>query len=165
MKMCVRLSHALLALTVSIVPGQLVRAQDGPAPTAPPSGAFVAQQCVERVQTVTQQTVGAVIVAVHNGVDRIETLDANGAPDGALVAAGAAARERVNDRAQGGRLRVTHLTGHCLQVLEHLDAPPAVRLVVIHAREQAFEVIGNARQSGIGAINAALESALAPAKG
>lgn len=161
MRMCVRLSHALLALAVSIVPSQLARAEGGPGP----NGALVAQQCVERVQTVTQQTVGAVIVAVHNGVDRIETLDSNGAPEGALVAAASTARDRVNDRAQGGRLRLTHLTAHCLQVLDQLGAPPAVRFVVITAREQALEVIGNARLSGIGAINAALESALAPAKG
>ena len=163
MSMCVRMSHALLALVVSVVPASLARSEDSP-PTPPP-GVVIAHECAQQMQEVTQNTFGAIVVATHNGADRIGQLDEAGAPDLALIAAAGNARERVNDRAQAGRQRVNHLSAHCLHALEHIGAPPAVRIIVVNARDHALDVIVTTRQNGIGAINAALAEALSGDKG
>ncbi|MCA9282717.1 MAG: hypothetical protein H6812_01980 [Phycisphaeraceae bacterium] len=166
MSMCVRLSHALLALVISVVPASLAVAENTPpAPPAPPPGVVIAHECAQQMQEVTQQTVGAIVMAAHNGADRIGQLDEGGAPDLALIAAAGNARDRVNDRAQAGRQRVNHLSAHCLHALEHLDVPPPIRMIVINARDHALDVIGTARQNGIVAINAALAEALSGDKG
>jgi hypothetical protein len=142
---------ALAALSLVALPAA---AQDDPDPQQ------IAASCVEAIQNTAERTLGNIQEATGSAIAAIETLDADGAPDAAIVRAGAAGKNAISRRADRGRDRVNRLAARCVAVLNRLGAGETLIGVVTGAREAAVGAIRAGVHAGRAAVRGAVQAAL-----
>jgi hypothetical protein len=142
------------AIAACLVSASSVFAQNAPDPVD------VAQRCVAQMEQVTDRTVGAVGDTTQRVIDRIADLDASGASDREIVAAGRAGSDRVARIGNFGARGISHLERRCVGLLVRLEAERTLIQRVRGAAEGFREDIGNAVQRGTMAIRQAVADAI-----
>ena len=130
------------------------------AQTTPPDPVDVAQRCVAAMEDVRDKTVDGVANTTQRVVDRIADLDAAGAPDREIIAAGRAGVERVSRIGQAGAKTITRIERRCVALLVRLEAERDLIMRVRGAAEGFREDVGNAVRRGAGAIRQAVADAI-----
>ena len=98
--------------------------------------------------------------ATRHGVGTINRLDDNGASDRELIEAARRATENINRTARQGTRRVSLIAERAAQALRDLGADRSFFEALGRARRAANEAIGQSRERGTHAIQAALRDAL-----
>ncbi|MEO1008710.1 MAG: hypothetical protein AAFX79_09090 [Planctomycetota bacterium] len=143
----------LSAVLMVLVAAAATQAQTRPDP------ADVAARCVATMQQTTDRVVGAIGGTTSAVLDRIADLDASGASDDEIIAAGRRGISRVTGLARMGVARVSRTERRCIGVLRRLGADRALIGRVADAADGFREDIGNAASRGVGAIRQAVDDA------
>lgn len=150
---------------VSLSPA-LAQDEGTPPPPSAPTPMQVVERCVERIRSLTMTSVEALARTTQAGVGIIRRLDEAGAPDGAILHAGAAARTRIAAISMRGARAINREAEACLRLLRALHAPEPAFEAIRAARGMALERLRAATERSLGAIReavmAALEGAPAP---
>lgn len=151
--MTLRITHlfaaVLAAFTISAAPalaqadpGEIVR-------NAAAAMAATADRAGDAIQDSTRQ-----------GIAVINRLDDNGASDRELIAAARRATGEVNHTARHAFRRVNLIAERAANALRRLEADRSFFMALGQARRAAGEAIGQSRERGTNAIQAALRAAL-----
>lgn len=129
---------------------------------AQPTPAQVAQQAIENIVQVTQNTTARLEAGAQRAVENIEELDKNMAPDPVIIAAGHRAIHALQAQGQGGRERIQSITRRAVTALNRLNAPPALIESVQHAAQTGRQAITQAQNRAVSAVREAVEEAIGP---
>lgn len=125
-----------------------------------PDPAEVAARCVAQMDRISTSTARVVAAQTGGAIDRIESLDAEGAPDRVIIAAGEAGADRLAATGRRGAAQVGKIQRHCVEALVRLEADRALIARVQAAGEAAREAISQAVRRGTGAIRQAVADAI-----
>jgi len=149
------LSIVLAALVALATAGNaMAQRNPGPAP------ADVAQRCVASMEQTRDRATDAIATTTSAAIDRIADLDASGAEDRAIVAAGRAGTNRVQGIARFANARIARTEAHCVRILRRLDADRALIERVRNAAAGFREDVGTAARRGTAAIRQAVADAI-----
>ena len=116
--------------------------------------------CINRMMQTTQQTVDAIRTAGVEGIQKIESLDANDAPVPVMIRVAQMTIIRIETRANWGAGIVNMTANRCLHILADIEADPALGEIIHGARIQALRAIHTAAHRTRAAVRHALEAAL-----
>ncbi|GIW74485.1 MAG: hypothetical protein KatS3mg103_1007 [Phycisphaerales bacterium] len=151
----------LRSLTIgSVLLAWLVGSASAWAQAGTPDPVEVAQRCVAQMEQAADRTTDAVATATRSAIDRIADLDAAGAPDRAIIAAGKAGSDRVARLGAFGVRGITHLERRCVGLLVRLEADRRLIERVRDAAEGFREDIMAAVRRGTMAIRQAVADAI-----
>ena len=151
--MTLRLPLLLAALmTLLPLPGALAQEDGDPRE--------IARRCIELVEHRTDRAIAYIGETTQATIHRIRRLDAAGAPDEEIIAAGHAGAAVVNRTAHWATDSIQRLTRRCVHAL--IDAGASRELVhrVVAASRAAQDEIAGARERAVGAIRKAVREAL-----
>lgn len=151
-----RLSRALVPFLALGLTALIPAATAAAAPTPDE----VVERCVNHLEHATQRTVEAIRAAAADGVQKIETLDANDKPPRVMIKAAKRASAKIEKRDRKGARVINKGADKCLRILAHIEAGPAFGLLVDGARARALEAIHTAAGNAHDRVRAALEAAL-----
>ncbi len=146
-----QLLGVLIAALVLSAPAAV--AQDGDA-------GRVTRNAVEAMQRVKAATIDDIQAAAARGIARIQTLDANGAPDREIIAAAHRALHAVARQAHQGNRRINMIAARAIWALRHLTDDPRFSQIVREAAGRSREAIGTSKDRASHAIRVALREAL-----
>ena len=124
------------------------------------NGERVAEACIETIGATADRHEAVTRSTVHRAVGAIGDLDADGAPNRAIVQAGATATKVVNAEARRASDRVASLRKRCVATLRRLDAPTALVASVVSAARSAQESLAATAERGRSVVRSAVERAL-----
>ncbi len=120
----------------------------------------VTRHAVQAMQRVTQATVGEIRSTATRGIHLIQELDQNGASDEELIAAARHTFRAIDRQAMHGARRVNMIAARTIAILREITDDRRFFRIVVQARAQSREAIGQSRQRAHHAVQAALEDAL-----
>lgn len=120
----------------------------------------VAKACNTAVRTVASNTSDDMRQIRNATVREVRALDADGAEDSEIVAAGNEGRQDINARAATGVSRISTIVDNCLTVLDGLDTPAWVEARVIQTGANSISRINAVRDRSTDAVVAAVRAAL-----
>lgn len=150
--MTLRITHLLAALVAALMFAAPAMAQADPGE--------IVRNASAAMQAAADRTSGAIQDSTSDGIAVINRLDANGASDRELMAAARRATGNVNHAARHGTRRVNLVASRAAEALRDLGADRHFFRALMRARDAAHDAIGQSRERGVNAIQAALRAAL-----
>lgn len=120
----------------------------------------IAAACIAAMEREADHAVVDIGGITGSTVARIRQLDADGAPDAAIIAAGRAGHDAVGLRRTVAQRTIASLKDDCVFVLRRLEAPPALIARVATAGRAQIGVVNAAAQTAHNAIGHAVRDAL-----
>ncbi|PCI07089.1 hypothetical protein COB72_10815 [bacterium] len=116
--------------------------------------------CINRIARVVYHTTHANRHIAGRTIEIIEELDAQGAENEAVVAAGQEGKVAINQRSQAAAQRIHSIVERCVASLQEHDAPRAAIVAVRQAGMVGAEAIGESARRNKVRINHAIAIAI-----
>jgi hypothetical protein len=120
----------------------------------------VAERCIAQIREMADRSVDAIHTTTANGVERIQRLADEGAPDEALVRSARHSIRRIHTIARSSSAHIGRLVHACVRELRDMGAPDELVEAVVMAGRHARGRIGTAAENGTRAVRRALHEAI-----
>lgn len=99
------------------------------------------EDCLNRIARVVHNTTHANRHIASRTIEIVEELDADGAEDEAIIAAGREGKEAITERTGAAVTRINTIVDRCVNFLREHDAPPPAIAAVIQGGRDGREAV------------------------